>query len=146
MVAKPIPNTEEDTLMGVRRRARLSPHAIIYTDGSTSYTDAGGRYAHEAVRHSVGEYVRGQAHTNGIESFWSMLKRAHMGTFHQMSAKHLHRCVTEFAGRKNIRHQDTITQMERLAKSASSGSSCSTCPSLSPTTVDPRPLQRRFNS
>ena len=69
----------------------VSPHAIIYTDGSTSYTDAGDRYAHEAVRHSVGEYVRGQAHTNGIESFWSMLKRAHMDTFHRMSAKHLSR-------------------------------------------------------
>ena len=93
----------------------VSPHAIIYTDGSTSYTDAGGRYAYEAVRNSVGEYVRAQAHTNGIESFWSMLKQANMGTFHQMSAKHLYRYVTEFAGRKNIRHQDTITQMERLA-------------------------------
>ena len=94
----------------------VSPQSTIYTDGSTSYTDADGTYTHQAVRHSIGEYVRGQAHTNGIESFWSMLQRAHMGTFHKLSPKHLHRYVTEFAGRKNVRHEDTITQMIRLAR------------------------------
>ena len=57
------------------------------------------------------EYVRGQAHTNGIESFWSMLKRAHKGTFHKLSAKHLHRYVSEFAGRHNIRSMGTLDQM-----------------------------------
>ena len=45
-----------------------------------------------------------------------MLKRAHTGTFHKMSPKHLHRYVTEFAGRKNVRHDDTITQMASLAR------------------------------
>ena len=66
---------------------------------------------HEAVRHKTGEYVRGQAHTNGIESFWSMLKRAHMGTFHHMSPKHLQRYVNEFSGRHNDRDSDTTDQM-----------------------------------
>ena len=70
----------------------------------------------EVVKHSVGEYVRGQAHTNGIESFWSMLKRAHSGTLHKLSPKHLHRYVTEFAGRKNVRKLDTIDQMTTLAR------------------------------
>ena len=51
------------------------------------------------------------AHTNGAESFWSMLKRAHMGTFHKMSPKHLDRYVTEFAGRQNVRENDTIDQL-----------------------------------
>ena len=37
-------------------------------------------YDHDFVRHSVGEYVRGMVHTNGVESFWSMLKRAHKGS------------------------------------------------------------------
>ena len=54
------------------------------------------------------------AHTNGIESFWSMLKRAHKGTFHKISAKHLQRYVNEFAGRHNVREADTIRQMESV--------------------------------
>ena len=66
---------------------------------------------HEVVKHSVGEYVREQVHTNGIESFWSMLKRAHKGVYHKMSVKHLHRYVNEFAGRHNIREQGTLDQM-----------------------------------
>ena len=51
------------------------------------------------------------AHTNGMESFWSMLKRAHTGTFHKLSPKHLDRYVQEFAGKHNIRDLDTIAQM-----------------------------------
>ncbi len=63
----------------------------------------------------MGEYVRGQVHTNGVESFWSMLKRAHKGTFHKISSKHLHRYVSEFAGRHNIREFDTLEQMAYIA-------------------------------
>ena len=87
--------------------------AAVYTDGSTCYK---GRENHEAVAHSAGEYVRYldgvKVHTNGVESFWSMLKRAHKGTFHRLSAKHLQRYVSEFAGRHNIRDLDTIDQMQ----------------------------------
>ena len=61
------------------------------------------------------EYVNGQAHTNGIESFWAMLKRAHKGTFHKISAKHLQRYINEFAGRHNFRDLDTIDQMSGSA-------------------------------
>ena len=115
VVAKPIPNTDEATLMQFVEEA-VSPQSTIYTDGSSAYRHAHEDYTHQIVKHSVGEYVRGQAHTNGIESFWSMLKRAHMGTFHKLSPKHLHRYVAEFAGRKNVRHEDTITQMTMLAR------------------------------
>ena len=66
-------------------------------------------------RHSVSEYVRGSVHTNGIESFWAVLKRAHKGTFHRLSAKHLHRYVDEFVGRHNMRDLDTLDQMALLA-------------------------------
>ena len=72
-------------------------------------------FDHESVKHSAGEYVVGEAHTIGIESFWAMLKRAHKGTFHKMSPKHLQRYVNEFAGRHNIRDADTIDQMVGLA-------------------------------
>lgn len=65
----------------------------------------------EAVAHSLLEYVHGPAHTHGEESFWSMLKRAHMSTFHRLSAHLLHRYVSEFAGRHNMRGLDTLAQM-----------------------------------
>ena len=89
-----------------------TPDALVYTDGETGYI---GLPNHEAVKHTVGEFVRGQAHTNGIEGFWSMLKRWYYGTYHKMSPKHLDRYVTEFSGRHNACPLDTITQMKRLA-------------------------------
>ena len=82
---------------------------MVYTDGDTAYNT--GLPRHKVVNHSVGEYVRGRVHTNGIESFWSMLKRAHMGTFHKLSPKHLNRYVLEFAGRNNVRNLGTLAQM-----------------------------------
>ena len=68
------------------------------------------------MRHSVKEYVRGQAHTNGIESFWALLKRGYIGTYHHMSIKHLRRYVCEFAGRHNYRPMDTEDQMAAMAQ------------------------------
>jgi len=83
--------------------------ATVYTDDAAAYR--GMNRVHEAVKHSVGEYVREMAHTNGIESFWAMLKRAHGGTFHKISPKHLQRYVSEFAGKHNIRNSGTLAQM-----------------------------------
>ena len=73
-------------------------------------------YNLEQVNHSVKEYVNDQAHTNGIESFWALLKRGYHGTYHKMSRKHLQRYVNEFACRHNIREQDTIDQMAFIAR------------------------------
>ena len=73
-------------------------------------------FEHKTVKHSVSEYVNGMAHTNGIESFWALLKRGYHGTFHHVSEKHLGRYVREFAGRNNIRDLDTIDQMTMLAR------------------------------
>ena len=86
--------------------------ATVYTDDASAY--AGLPFNHETVKHSVAEYVRGQAHTNGIESFWSMLKRAHTGTFHRLSAKHLERYVQEFVAKHNAREDDTLDIMASL--------------------------------
>ena len=93
-------------------QGRVAEGATVYTDEASAYK--GMPFEHEAVNHSVGEYVRGMAHTNGIESFWSMLKRAHKGTYHKMSHKHLDRYVKEFAGRHGIRERDTIDQMHTI--------------------------------
>ena len=73
----------------------------MYTDGYRGYRNIPG-YRHETVQHNVGEYVLGKAHTNGIESFWVLLKRGYYGTFHHFSRKHLHRYVDEFSGRYNV--------------------------------------------
>lgn len=72
-------------------------------------------FEHETVRHSVSEWVNGQAHTNGIESFWATLKRGYHGIYRQMSEKHLDWYVTEFAGRHNQREAGTADQMVRIA-------------------------------
>ena len=60
--------------------------AKIYTDDACAYRALAN---HASVKHSAGQYVDGQIHTNGVESFWSMLKRAHKGTIHKLSPKHL---------------------------------------------------------
>ena len=94
-------------------RSRVAQEADVYTDDAAAYR---GLPNHETVAHSIGEYVNGQAHTNGIESFWSMLKRGYYGTYHRMSEKHLDRYVAEFSGRYNIRDLDTIAQMSAISQ------------------------------
>ena len=85
------------------------PGAKVYTDDATAYD--GLPFPHESVKHSVSEYVKDMAHTNGMESFWATLKRAHKGTFHKLSPKHLNRYVQEFAGKHNMRDLGTLAQM-----------------------------------
>ena len=68
------------------------------------------------MKHGAGEYVKGQASINGIESFWSMLKRGYVGVFHRMSPAHLHRYIAEFEGRHNARGHDTIDQMGAMVQ------------------------------
>ena len=103
--------TDAKTLQGFVIVTALAG-ATVYTDDAAAY--AGMPFDHASVRHSVGEYVDGMAHTNGIESFWSMLKRAHKGVYHKISAKHLQRYVDEFARRHGVRERDTIDQMASL--------------------------------
>ena len=105
--------TDAKTLQGFVV-SRATEGAKVYTDQAAGYK--GMPFNHEAVNHSISEYVRDQAHTNGIESFWSMLKRGYHGTYHHMSAKHLDRYVGEFAGRHNDRERDTIDQMAHIAR------------------------------
>ena len=107
-----VPNAEAVTLHAfVAGRAKHD--AMIYTDDHGSYQKL--PYRHESVKHSVSEYVRGQVHTNGVESFWALLKRGYHGTFHHFSPKHLRRYVNEFAGRYNLREADTLAQMQCIA-------------------------------
>ena len=116
VVASVVPTACAGTLQRFVR-THSEPHAQIYSDQNASYAGLRERgYRVAQVNHSVKEYVRGMAHTNGIESFWALLKRGYMGTYHKMSPKQLQRYVNEFAGRHNARSLDTAEQMAAIAK------------------------------
>ena len=113
--AKVIESTDKGTLQGfVAENAKSD--AVVYTDDAAAYE--GIQNPHESVKHSVSEFVNGMAHINGIESFWSMLKRAHKGTFHKISPKHLQRYVSEFAGKHKcagLRHLLFFRMLDTVA-------------------------------
>lgn len=110
--ATPIADTTGTTL-----KAFIHDNASL---GATVVTDQHGGYIglsaegfdHVRINHSVGEYVRDKAHTNGIESFWALLKRGHYGIYHHMSPKHLHRYVNEFSFRHNTAQAGTMRFIE----------------------------------
>ena len=105
-----VPSTDKPTLQGFVED-RTEAGAKVYTDELAAYR---GLPNHEAVKHGVGRYVEGMAHTNGMESFWSLMKRGYHGTYHKMSEKHLPRYVAEFEGRHNDWPVDTVDQMSRM--------------------------------
>ena len=111
--AQVVPSTDKPTLQGFVTE-NTTPDTVVYTDEASAYS--GLPREHVAVKHGVGEYVREQAHTNGLESFWSVLKRGYNGTFHHISPKHLHRYIGEFSGRHNDRPSDTIEQMTHMVQ------------------------------
>jgi transposase-like protein len=103
---------------GITLKAFVREHtpagATVVTDQHGGYIGlAKEGYGHIRVNHSIGEYVIGEAHTNGIESFWALLKRGHYGIYHYMSAKHLHRYVNEFAFRQNTAQDGTMRFIEK---------------------------------
>ena len=105
--AMPIRNKEMDMLRGAVQRL-VRPGATIYTDENPAYK--GVAWKHETVCHSAKEYVNGMAHTNGIESVWSVLKRGFNGTYHHWSKKHCRAYVNEFAFRLNDGNVERDTQ------------------------------------
>ena len=92
---------------------RVKQGSNIFTDENAVYR--GLPYQHGTVNHSIGKWVDGMAHTNGMESFWALLKRGYHGTYHRMSVPYLDRYVTEFAGRHNDRRRSTDDQMRLMA-------------------------------
>ena len=82
----------------------IDPDAHLMTDDAGQYRILGPEFAqHDVVAHSNDEYVRGEAHTNTVESFFSVLKRGLIGTYQHVSIQHLQRYVTEFDFRYNHR-------------------------------------------
>ena len=110
VIAMPITNPDKPTLHRFIQR-HIGEGIQIYTDEAKAYEGLP-NHPHQAVRHSQWQYVDGEASTNGIESFWSMLKRGIIGVYHHVSDKHLHRYTAEFSGRHGDRTEDTMTQVK----------------------------------
>ncbi len=87
-----------------------------YTDDASAYK--GSRWPHQLVKHRATQYVRyfegAVIHTNGVESFWSMLKRAHKGVYHRLWSKHLHALGYTFALRRTSRERDTQAKIQHV--------------------------------
>jgi len=112
VTARVVGSTDRETLQGFVGDV-TDRDAKVCADEAADYK--GVDRDHEGVDHSVSEFVRDMAHTNGIESFWAMLKRGYHGVQHHISGKHLERYIGEFAGRHNIREEDTMDQMREVA-------------------------------
>lgn len=112
--ATPIADTTSKTVQGYVV-ANVPRGAAVVTDEFAGYRGLNSKgYVHHTVNHSAGEYVRHFCiHTNGIESFWALLKRGHYGIYHYMSPKHLHRYVNEFSFRQNTAQDGTMSFIEQ---------------------------------
>lgn len=96
-----VPNRRKHALQGEVRK-HVEAGAALYTDALLSYDGLEGEYAHQVVDHAV-QYVDGQVHTNGLENFWSLLKRGISGTYVSVEPFHLFRYLDEQAYRYNNR-------------------------------------------
>ena len=89
----------------------------LMTDGEGQYRLIGSMFkSHQVVNHGIGEYVRGDAYTNTVEGYFSILKRGIVGTYHHVSGQHLKRYLAEFDFRYNERSALNVTDAERAVK------------------------------
>jgi transposase-like protein len=100
--AEVIINTDAETLHG-KIKENVEPGSNLYTDELKSYNGLED-YVHEAVNHAE-RYVEGNVHTNGLENFWTLLKRCIKGTYIAIEPDHLHRYVAEEVFRFNTREE-----------------------------------------
>jgi transposase-like protein len=108
VVCQIIENTDAKTLDRFVRKAVSDRVSLVATDEHAGYRLLDSAYPHQVVRHSGGEYVRGNLHTNNIESFWELLKRGIIGTYHNVSKKYLPLYLNEFQFRQNNRKNEDI--------------------------------------
>ena len=109
VVCKMIEQADWDTYDKFVREAVSNKVSLIATDDSYHYRDLGRMgYRHRSVNHTAQEYVRGEVHTQSIDSFWALLKRGIIGTYHNVSKKYLPLYLAEFQFRFNNRHEADI--------------------------------------
>jgi transposase-like protein len=113
--AEVVPNVKRETLQAlVLKNVRYG--SSVYTDNAVAYDMLKYKFVHEVVNHA-NEYVRGRVHTNGLESFWSLLKRNIRGTYVAVEPFHLHRYLDEQVFRYNNRgsKDEPVNDSQRFA-------------------------------
>lgn len=106
IVAKATTDCSSESLVkNIAKTTKLG--STVMTDEWRGYNALGAiGFNHKRIKHKNGNYVDGDIHTNGIESFWAQLKRSINGTFHHVSSQHLQKYLNEFVYRHNKRHSD----------------------------------------
>jgi transposase len=111
VLARIVPDASEPTLSGIIRN-HVVPESVIYTDEWAGYgripflRDENGKplnYRHRHIKHSAGEYVYGDIHTNSVEGFWMLVKTGIRGVYHSVSPKYLQTYLDEYTFRYNRR-------------------------------------------
>jgi transposase-like protein len=111
-----VPAVNAKTLRPILQ-AQLHGATIVMTDEGGRMRFVGSDFERQSVNHSIGEYVRGDAHTNTIEGYFSILKRCINGVYHHVSQQHLKRYLAEFDFRYNERSALGVNDAERMEKS-----------------------------
>ena len=112
-----IPNTKRKSLRSAIN-THVEPGSIVYSDALRSYNDLNTDYIHSVINHAE-KYVDGQIHTNGVENFWSLLKRAIRGTYVSVEPFHLFRYLDEQTFRFNSRHGNDSERFQRVTEQIS---------------------------
>ena len=110
--AMPVPETTAARLIRFVE-SNADPEAEKFADENRAYADLEN---HQTVNRGDGECVRGEAHVNGMESFWALVRRGCDGTFHHIEPKYLHRYINEFAGRLSDRAAGTVERMCNIVR------------------------------
>lgn len=113
--AQVIPRANRKTTMGFIRE-NVAEGSMLYTDIASWYRKVGPEYIHQAVNHAC-EYVNGRVHTNGLENFWSLFKRAAKGTYVCPSPEHLQRYLDEQVRRFNLRKMNDGERFQEVIRS-----------------------------
>ena len=119
VIMQVVKSTDAPTLQGIIKENVLFGSTVC-TDEAAAYNGLDATYKHKVVNHSAKQFVDGMAHTNGIESVWSVLKRGINGVYHSFSLEHLPRYLDEFTFRLNEGNCkiDTVDRLEALIRGA----------------------------
>lgn len=113
VVAAMVPNVEKGTLHA-SVRDWVETGSTLYTDSHSGYKGLSADYVHETVAHTSGEYVRGDVHTNSIENFWTLYKRAWKGTYTHNAVKHTNQYLTERVFAFNLRAETDLARFSTV--------------------------------